>query len=174
MGHIISHMIYSLTPIAGRTFTFKKSLPPVARRKTFPFTVTALNSANCNFFNTDIFRMIYSRNRRYIILNLSHDLFKFDAFKNENIKSEWIHSPREFVWTWNEPESLRFPSIIKKIEFLSMLWESFMVFILEYFQIERFDMISPILSGFINLVAQVYFESIKIPIMRVLHKLLKK
>ena len=49
-----------------------------------------------------------------------------------------------------------------------------MVFILEYFQIERFDMISPILSGFINLVAQVYFESIKIPIMRVLHKLLKK
>ena len=47
-----------------------------------------------------------------------------------------------------------------------------MVFILEYFQIERLDMIGPILLSAI--VGQVYFESIKIPIMRVLHKLLKK
>ena len=47
-----------------------------------------------------------------------------------------------------------------------------MVFILEYFQIERLNMIDPISLSAI--VGQVYFESIKIPIMRVLHKLLKK
>ena len=47
-----------------------------------------------------------------------------------------------------------------------------MVFILEYFQIERLDMIGPILLSAI--VRQVYFESKKIPIMQVLLKLLKK
>ena len=35
-------------------------------------------------------------------------------------------------------ESWRFQSTIEKIVFLSMLWESFMVFILEYFQIKGF------------------------------------
>ena len=102
-------------------------------------------------------------------LNFSHDLFKFDAFKNENIKSECL---QYILWTWNEPDSWRFPSIIKKIEFSSMLWESFMVFILEYFQIDCLKIIGPILL--VAIVGQVYFESIKIPIMQVSHKLLKK
>ena len=65
-----------------------------------------------------------------------------------------------------------FYSIIKKIEFLSMLWESFMVFTLEYFQIQRLDLINP--SSLEVNGSEIHFESKKILTMQVLHKLLKK
>ena len=53
-----------------------------------------------------------------------------------------------------------------------MLWESFMVFTLEYFQIERLDLIDPSSLGVNG--SEIHFESIKILTMQVLHRLLKK
>ena len=47
-----------------------------------------------------------------------------------------------------------------------------MVFTLEYFQIERLDLIEPSLLEVNG--SEIHFESIKILTMQVLHKLLKK
>ena len=47
---------FKLTPIAGRAFTSKKTLPPLELGKTYTFSVSALNSRNCTYFNHDIFR----------------------------------------------------------------------------------------------------------------------